>query len=45
MDEDQAKSAEEAMEQELEELIDAAMSRPITREERTVLRWHCGLRT
>jgi hypothetical protein len=35
---------EQAMQQEVEELIDEATKRPITNDEKAVLRWHCGLR-
>lgn len=42
---DEEPSPEQAMEQEVDELIEEAKKRPITPDEAAVLRWHCGLRT
>ena len=42
-DHEDARRAEQEMEQELDELIQAAKKRPITDEEACVLFFHCGL--
>ena len=36
-------SVEEAMQQEIEEIIEEAQKRPITKDEAAALRFHCGV--